>query len=62
MSEAKLELLTPANNTLVLIDYQPQMLFGVASIDRQLLKNNAVALAEELNRAAPDTPIFILGA
>ncbi|MBI3370518.1 MAG: hydrolase [Betaproteobacteria bacterium] len=46
MSNAKHELLTPANNVLVLIDYQPQMLFGVMSIDRQLLKNNAVALAK----------------
>ncbi len=46
MSEAKHELLTPSNNTLVLIDYQPQMLFGVTSQDRQSLKNNAVALAK----------------
>ena len=46
MADAKLELLTPANHTLVLIDYQPQMLFGVTSIDRQSLKNNAVALAK----------------
>jgi nicotinamidase-related amidase len=46
MSNGKHELLTPANNVLVLIDYQPQMLFGVTSIDRQLLKNNAVALAK----------------
>lgn len=28
-----------------MIDYQPQMAFGVVSIDRQSLKNNAVALA-----------------
>jgi nicotinamidase-related amidase len=46
MSEAKHDLLTPSNNTLVLIDYQPQMLFGVTSQDRQSLKNNAVALAK----------------
>ena len=46
MEDPKLDLLTPANHTLVLVDYQPQMLFGVASIDRQLLKNNAVALAK----------------
>ena len=46
MPDAKHELLTPANNTLVLIDYQPQMLFGVTSSDRQSLKNNAVALAK----------------
>lgn len=46
MSNAKHELLTPANQVLVLIDYQPQMLFGVTSMDRQVLKNNAVALAK----------------
>lgn len=28
-----------------MIDYQPQMAFGVVSIDRQSLKNNATALA-----------------
>lgn len=43
---SKLDLLTPSNHTLVLIDYQPQMLFGVASMERQSLKNNAVALAK----------------
>lgn len=43
----KLELLTPSNCTVILIDHQPQMLFGVASgIDRQLLKNNVVGLAK----------------
>lgn len=46
MSDPKQDLITPDNNALVLIDYQPQMLFGVTSIDRQLLKNNAVALAK----------------
>ena len=46
MQEGRLDLLTPANNVLILIDYQPQMLFGVTSIDRQLLKNNAAALAK----------------
>ncbi|MBD2463078.1 hydrolase [Oscillatoria sp. FACHB-1407] len=40
------DLLTPQNCTLVLIDHQPQMLFGVASMDRQLLINNAVGLAK----------------
>ena len=44
MSNPKHDLLTPANHALVLIDYQPQMLFGVSSMDRQLLKNNALAL------------------
>ena len=46
MSNPKHELLTPANCTLILIDHQPQMTFGVASIDRQLLKNNVVGLAK----------------
>lgn len=46
MTDPKHELITPNNNALVLIDYQPQMLFGVANMDRQLLKNNAVALAK----------------
>jgi nicotinamidase-related amidase len=41
-----LELLTPANCQLLFIDQQPQMAFGVQSIDRQLLKNNVVALAK----------------
>ncbi|AZC24063.1 hydrolase [Pseudomonas sessilinigenes] len=40
------ELLTPHNSALILIDHQPQMAFGVQSIDRQALKNNTVALAK----------------
>ncbi|PRA31224.1 hydrolase [Pseudomonas poae] len=40
------ELLNPSNSTLILIDHQPQMSFGVQSIDRQTLKNNTVALAK----------------
>ncbi len=39
-------LLTAENSALVLIDHQPQMAFGVQSIDRQLLKNNTVGLAK----------------
>lgn len=46
MSTEKLELLTPQNSQLIFIDHQPQMAFGVASMDRQLLKNNVVALAK----------------
>jgi nicotinamidase-related amidase len=41
-----LELLTPQNSQLLFIDQQPQMAFGVQSIDRQVLKNNVVALAK----------------
>lgn len=39
-------LLTPKNSQLIFIDHQPQMAFGVQSIDRQVLKNNTVALAK----------------
>ena len=41
-----LDVLTPQNSQLIFIDQQPQMAFGVASIDRQTLKNNVVALAK----------------
>ena len=41
-----LDLLTPGNSQLIIIDHQPQMAFGVQSIDRQTLKNNVVALAK----------------
>src|SRR6202007_1468018 len=41
-----LEVLTPQNSQLIFIDHQPQMAFGVQSIDRQMLKNNVVALAK----------------
>ena len=41
----KPEILTPENSQLIFIDHQPQMAFGVQSMDRQLLKNNVVALA-----------------
>jgi nicotinamidase-related amidase len=39
-------LLTPENSTMIFIDHQPQMTFGVASIDRQLLMNNTIGLAK----------------
>jgi nicotinamidase-related amidase len=42
----ELDLLTPSNSQLIIIDHQPQMAFGVQSIDRQALKNNVVALAK----------------
>lgn len=42
----KPELLTPDNSQVIFIDHQPQMAFGVQSIDRQVLKNNTVALAK----------------
>lgn len=46
MSQSKLEVLTPENCQLIFIDQQPQMAFGVQSIDRQTLKNNVVGLAK----------------
>lgn len=49
MSKKYLELLTPENSQLIIIDHQPQMAFGVQSIDRQVLKNNVVALAKSAN-------------
>jgi nicotinamidase-related amidase len=41
-----LEVLTPQNCQVIFIDQQPQMAFGVQSIDRQTLKNNVVGLAK----------------
>ncbi|MDQ0322234.1 nicotinamidase-related amidase [Pararhizobium capsulatum DSM 1112] len=43
---SKLEVLTPQNSQMIFIDQQPQMAFGVQSIDRQTLKNNVVGLAK----------------
>jgi nicotinamidase-related amidase len=42
----KTELLNPKNSALILIDFQPQMTFGVANIDRQTLFNNVMLLAK----------------
>lgn len=41
-----LELLTKDNSVLLLIDHQPQMIFGVRSHDRQSLRNNVAALSK----------------
>lgn len=43
---SKLDLLNPTNSTVIFIDFQPQMTFGVASIDRQTLFNNVILLAK----------------
>jgi len=42
----KTELLNPQNSAIIFIDFQPQMTFGVANIDRQMLMNNVLLLAE----------------
>src|ERR1700751_5789066 len=39
-------LLTPDNCVVALIDFQPQMLFGVSNFDRQTIINNTVALGK----------------
>ena len=46
MADPRLKVLTPQNCQLIFIDQQPQMAFGVQSIDRQVLKNNVVGLAK----------------
>lgn len=51
------ELLTPSNSQLIIIDQQPQMAFGVQSMDRQTLKNNVVALAKAAKVFAVPTTI-----
>jgi len=43
---SKLDLLNPQNSTVIFIDFQPQMTFGVASIDRHTLFNNVILLAK----------------
>src|SRR5450759_4731934 len=39
------QLLTPQNSTLIIIDYQPVQVTSVASMDRQKLVSNIVAVA-----------------
>lgn len=46
MLEGIHDLLSPDNSVLILIDHEPQMIFGVGSMDRQLLLNNVEALAK----------------
>jgi nicotinamidase-related amidase len=46
MAAPRLEVLTPQNSQIIFIDHQPQMAFGVQSIERQVLKTNTVALAK----------------
>lgn len=45
MAQEYKSLLTPQNCAVILIDHQPQMAFGVQSIDRQTLINNVSGLA-----------------
>ncbi len=52
-----LDVLAPENSQLIFIDHQPQMAFGVQSIDRQTLKSNTVALAKAAKIFAIPTTI-----
>jgi nicotinamidase-related amidase len=57
-----LTLLTPENSTLLLIDHQPQMLFGVRSHDRQSVRNNVEALAKASKAFAVPTVLTTVAA
>ncbi len=57
MIDPKLDVLTPTNCQMIFIDQQPQMAFGVQSMDRQALKNNTVALAKAARAFAIPTII-----
>ena len=46
MNNSKLDLLTPKNSVLLLVDYQSAMFNGVGSGDRTIIKNSAVAAAK----------------
>ncbi|MGO4111173.1 hydrolase [Paenibacillus sp. YAF4_2] len=46
MFNSKTDLLTADNSAIILVDHQPQMLFGVQSADRQTIINNTVGLAK----------------
>jgi nicotinamidase-related amidase len=50
-------LLTPGESVVALIDYQPQMFFGVGSHERHMVLNNAVALAKAANLF--DVPVVL---
>ena len=49
MNKSALTLLTPENCTLILVDHQPQMFFGIESTSRQTIINNVVGLAKAAN-------------
>ncbi|MGK5507713.1 hydrolase [Brevibacillus formosus] len=46
MFNGKTDLLTADNSAIILVDHQPQMLFGVQSADRQTIISNTVGLAK----------------
>lgn len=58
--DKQIELLTPKNSVLLMINYHPQMAFSVTTIDRQSLKNNTSALAKQANysKCLPFLPLW----
>ncbi len=64
---SKLEMLTPQNSAIALIDYQPAMYQGVQSHDRLVTFNNVQILAkaaklfEDSDRAHDGRQGFVLG-
>ncbi|HVK75216.1 MAG TPA: hydrolase [Kofleriaceae bacterium] len=55
-------LLDPTNCVVLLVDYQPQMVFGVRSIDGQTLVNNTVGLAKAARLFAVPTIVTTVAA
>ena len=52
---SKVEMLTPQNSAIALIDYQPAMYQGVQSHDRLVTFNNVQILAKAATRAGQVT-------
>ncbi len=55
------QLYTPQDSAIVFIDHQPQMLFGVANVDRSLLINNVTLLAKVGQFVVATTDLCSLG-
>ena len=53
------KLYTPEDSVVVFIDHQPQMTFGVASIDRASLINNVTLLAKVAKEF--EVPVVLTG-
>jgi len=51
-------LLTPDNCVVALIDHQPQMMFGVAGVDRESMINHTVALGKAAR--VFDVPVVLI--
>ena len=55
-------LLTPRESVVALIDYQPEMFFGVGSHERLMVLNNAMALAKAANDRLAFAHTFMISA